>query len=55
MFVEEQKMMDPFQKLDLSCFDGDHITDAWDFLEKCHEILRNLGFIESSGVHFTTI
>lgn len=37
-----------------SYFDGDPTTDPYDFLDWCHEILRNLGMVESNRVNFTT-
>lgn len=38
-FVEEQKRMDTFQKLDTPCFDGDIIAYAHNLLDMCHEML----------------
>lgn len=34
--------------------DGDPTADARDFLNRCHEILCNLGLVESNGIYFTT-
>lgn len=53
MIVEEKKMMDRFQKLDPTRFNGGPSVDAQDFLDRCHEIQYNLGLVESNGVNFT--
>lgn len=52
--VDEHKRIDWLQKLDPPHFDGDLTVDAHDFLDRFHEILCNLGLIESNGVNFTT-
>lgn len=44
--------MDRFQKLDFLRFD-DPATDPQDFLDKCHEILCNLGHVVSNRVNFS--
>lgn len=54
MSVDEKIMMDWFQKLDPSSFDGHPIADAQDFLDRYHENLHNIGPVESNGVDFTT-
>lgn len=54
MSINEKKKMVRFQKLDPPHFDGDLITDAQDFLDMCHGILRNLGLVEFNRVDFTT-
>lgn len=54
MSVDEQKKMDQFQNLDPPHFDCDPTINAQNFLDMCHEILCNLGLVESNRVEFTT-
>lgn len=52
--TEEHKVMDQFQKLDPSHFNGDSTVNSQNFCDRCYEILHNLGLVESKGVYFTT-
>lgn len=50
MSSNEQKMMD---RLHHPHFHSDALEDGKDYLDKCHEMLRTLGLVESNGVDFT--
>lgn len=55
MFVEKNKRMYRFRKLFPLYFNSYLAVDAYDFLDTCHEILHNFGFIKFNRVNFTTI
>lgn len=52
MSVDEIKRMDRFKNLSPPHFSSTPSEDAQDFLDRCHEILCNLGLVESNGVDF---
>lgn len=54
MSIEEKKRMDHFHKIDPPCFDCETTIDAQEFLDRCYEIICNLGPMESDVVDFTT-
>lgn len=50
---DEKKRLGRFQRLHPHHFYGDASKDAQNFLDRCHQTLRNLGLVESNGVEFT--
>lgn len=52
MSVDEKKRIG-FQKLHPPHFEGSFSMAAQEFLDRRHEILHNLGLLESNGVDFT--
>lgn len=55
MSADELKRLDSFTRLFPLHFSGAPLEDAQDFLDRCHEILCNLGLVESNGVDFTIL
>lgn len=53
MSIKEQKRLERFQRLHPPLFHDDTLEDAHDFLDRCHQMLCNLGFVESNGVDLT--
>lgn len=54
MFEKEQKRFDRFRNKSTPQFDCDPLAYAYDLLDSCHEIMRNLDLVEPNGVNFTT-
>ncbi|XP_070040817.1 uncharacterized protein [Nicotiana tomentosiformis] len=54
MSDDEQKRLERFGRLQPPSFSGAESEDAQDFLDRCHQILRTAGILETSGVSFTT-
>lgn len=53
MLVDELKRLDRFTKMFPHHFSGAPSEEALDFLDRYHEILRNVGLVESNEVDFT--
>nr|XP_016507713.1 PREDICTED: uncharacterized protein LOC107825378 [Nicotiana tabacum]XP_016507714.1 PREDICTED: uncharacterized protein LOC107825378 [Nicotiana tabacum] len=49
---EAMLRLDKFTKLFLVHFSGASSKDLQDFLDHCHEVLRNMGIVETNGVDF---
>lgn len=52
--AEEKKIIDTFQRLHPPHFDGSSSVDTKDFLDRFHEMLHNLGMVESNWADFMT-
>ncbi|XP_070036631.1 uncharacterized protein [Nicotiana tomentosiformis] len=52
MSSEALLRLDKFTKLSLVHFSGTPSEDLQDYLDRCHEVLRNMGIIESNMVDF---
>lgn len=55
MSTEEMKRMEKFHRLHPPQFGSDASEDAHDFLDRCHQVLQNMGLVESNLVDFTTL
>jgi len=44
--------LDRFTKLFTTTFSGASSEDPQDYLDSCHEVLRNIGIVETNGVDF---
>ncbi|XP_070005554.1 uncharacterized protein [Nicotiana sylvestris] len=44
--------LDRFTKLFTTTFSGASSEDPQDYLDSCHEVLRNMGIVETNGVNF---
>ncbi|XP_070034593.1 uncharacterized protein [Nicotiana tomentosiformis] len=53
MSADELKRLDKFTKLHPPHFSGTPSEDAQEIFDRCHEILHNLGLVESNRVDFT--
>lgn len=54
MPADEQKRLERFQILFPPHFEGSASEDTQDFLDRCHQMLCNVGLIDSNNVDFTT-
>ncbi|XP_070002564.1 uncharacterized protein [Nicotiana sylvestris] len=54
MSVDALWRLDRFTKLFTSTFSGASTMDSQDYLDSCHEVLRNMGIVETNGVDFAT-
>ncbi|XP_070031977.1 uncharacterized protein [Nicotiana tomentosiformis] len=54
MSDEEQKRLERFRRLRPPAFSGAESEDAQEFLDRCQQILRMTGILETSEVSFTT-
>lgn len=52
MSSEAMLSLDKFTKLFVVHFRGASSEDPRDFLDHCHEVLRNMGIVETNGVDF---
>ncbi|XP_070037159.1 uncharacterized protein [Nicotiana tomentosiformis] len=52
MSSEALLRLDKFTKLFPVHFSGTPTEDSQDYLDRCHEVLRNMGIVESNGVDF---
>lgn len=52
MSFEALLRLDKFTKLFLIHFSNAPSEDPHDFLDRCHEVLRNMGIVETNGVNF---
>lgn len=53
MTVGELKRLDKFTKLPPPCFSGTPLEVVQEFLDRCLEVLCNLGLVESNGYDVT--
>lgn len=53
MSTEGLHRLDKFTKLFSPQFTGSPSEDPQDLLDRCHEILHNMGIVETNIVHFT--
>ncbi|XP_070047447.1 uncharacterized protein [Nicotiana tomentosiformis] len=53
LFSEALLRLDKFTKLFPIYFSGTPSEDPHDFLDRCYEVLQNMGIIESNGVDFS--
>jgi len=54
MSVDALWRLDRFTKLFTTTFSGASSEDPHDFLYSYHEVLRNMGIVETNGVDFAT-
>ncbi|XP_070057155.1 uncharacterized protein [Nicotiana tomentosiformis] len=54
MSYEERKRLEQFKRTDPPEFSGGESEDAQGFLDRCHQILRTTGIVDTSRAAFTT-